>query len=118
MVSTLTGSLTNWQPSWSTGPEEDTQSGVKKLQSQVNPNCLVHHHWKLLSPARRRAAVLHLIETRGVSERQACRAASQPLATQRLPPRPVAAPEDLLRQRLREISRKWPRWGFRRAGAV
>lgn len=71
-----------------------------------------------MSPARRRAAVLHLIEIYGASERQACRAARQPRATQRRPPRPVAAPEELLRQRLREISKKWPRWGFRRAGAV
>jgi transposase InsO family protein len=53
-----------------------------------------------------------------VGERRACRAASQPRATQRLPPRPVAAPVELLRQRVRAISRKWPRWGFRRAGAV
>ena len=30
----------------------------------------------------------------------------------------MAAPEELLRQRLREISKTWPRWGFRRAGAV
>ena len=29
----------------------------------------------------------------------------------------MAAPEELLRQRLREISKTWPRWGFRQAGA-
>ncbi|MHB8330698.1 MAG: IS3 family transposase [Candidatus Dormibacteria bacterium] len=30
----------------------------------------------------------------------------------------MAAPEELLRRRLREISTKWPRWGFRRAHAT
>jgi transposase InsO family protein len=30
----------------------------------------------------------------------------------------VAAPEELLRARLKEISTKWPRWGFRRAHAT
>ena len=59
-----------------------------------------------------------MIETCGASERQACPAVDQPRATQRRPPKPVAAPEALLRQRLREISKKWPRWGFRRTGAV
>lgn len=58
------------------------------------------------------------METLGTSERMACRAVSQPRATQRRPPRPVGAPEELLRQRLREISKTWPRWGFRRVGAV
>jgi hypothetical protein len=59
---------------------------------------------KLLSPAKRRAAVLHLIEIFGTNERQAYRAVSQPRATQRRPLRPVAAPAELLPRRLRERS--------------
>ncbi len=62
--------------------------------------------------------MLHLEGTFQVSERQACRAVGQPRTTQRRPPRPVAAPEALLRQRLRQVARERPRWGFRRAGAV
>jgi len=72
----------------------------------------------MVSPARRREAVLHLVEKYRTSQRQACRALSQPRSTQRRSPRPVAAPEELLRLRLREISTKWPRWGFRRAHAT
>jgi len=39
-------------------------------------------------------------------------------ATQRRPPRPVLAPEDQLRRRLREIASTWPRYGYRRAWAL
>ena len=62
--------------------------------------------------------MLHLEGTFQVSERQACRAVGQPRTTQRRPPRPVAAPEALLRQRLRQVAKERPRWGFRRAGGV
>jgi len=72
----------------------------------------------MVSPARRRRAVLHLVVQFGTSQRQACRALRQPRSTQRRPPRPVAAPEELLRRRLREVSVTWPRWGFRRAHAT
>jgi transposase InsO family protein len=72
----------------------------------------------MVSPARRREAVLHLVEKYGTSQRQACRALSHPRSAQRRPSRPVAAPEEFLRRRLREISAKWPRWGFRRAHAT
>ena len=72
----------------------------------------------MVSPARRREAVHHLVEKYRTSQRQACRALSQPRSTQRRSPRPVAAPEEFLRLRLREISTKWPRWGFRRAHAT
>src|SRR6266542_1960971 len=68
---------------------------------------------KLLSPARRRDAVRHLGERFQVSERRACRAIGQSRTTQRRPPRPVLAPEQQLRWRLREISRDWPRFGYR-----
>jgi len=52
------------------------------------------------------------METFSSSERQACRAVSQPRATQRRPPRPVAAPEEQLRQRLREIFQEVAEMGF------
>lgn len=54
----------------------------------------------------------------GVSERRACRAIGQHRTTQRRPPRPVLAPEQHLRWRLREIGQDWPRYGFRRAWAL
>jgi putative transposase len=52
----------------------------------------------------------------GLSERRACRITGQHRSTQRHEPEP--APEDAaLRQRLRELSRERPRWGYRRAHA-
>ena len=71
-----------------------------------------------MSPTRRREAVLRLREQFGVSERRACRAVGQPRATQRRPSRPVLAPEQELRHRLREIGKQWPRYGYRRAWGV
>jgi putative transposase len=53
-----------------------------------------------------------------VSERRACRAVGQHRSTQRRRGRLVLAPEDQLRARLRQISRTWPRYGFRRAWAL
>ncbi|HUZ89998.1 MAG TPA: IS3 family transposase [Candidatus Acidoferrales bacterium] len=73
---------------------------------------------KILSPARRREAVRHLQGRFEVSERRACRAIGQHRTTQRRSPRPVLAPEHQLRWRLREISKDWPRYGFRRAWAL
>lgn len=68
-----------------------------------------------MSPSRRRAAVEHVTEHLGASERQACRAVGQHRSTQRKPRRPLKAPEEQLRQRLREYSREYPRRGFRMA---
>jgi transposase-like protein len=59
---------------------------------------------KLLSPARRRAAVHHLIDAMGVSERFACRVTGQHRTTQRHQPvnsTPVD-PDAALRQWLRD----------------
>jgi hypothetical protein len=55
---------------------------------------------KLLSPSRRRDAVVHLREVFGVSERRACRVTGQQRTTQRHARR-VLAPEEALRARLR-----------------
>lgn len=61
--------------------------------------------------------MLHLRESLGVSERRACRAIGQHRTTQRRPPRPLLAPEHQLRHWLREYSKTWPRYGYRRAWA-
>ena len=74
---------------------------------------------KLLSPQRRRAAVHHLIEVMGVSERFACRVTGQHRTTRRH--QPTAAkpadpdPDAALRRWLRDYATAHPRWGFRRA---
>jgi len=60
--------------------------------------------------------VAHLRQRYQVSERRACRAIGQNRTTQRRP-RPVLAPEEALRARLRELSALWPRYGYRRAWA-
>jgi len=52
----------------------------------------------------------------GLSERRACRIAGQHRSTQRREP-VLAADDAVLRARLRELSRKRPRWGYRRAHA-
>jgi putative transposase len=60
--------------------------------------------------------VLALQERLGISERRACRIAGQHRSTQRREP-VLAADDAVLRARLRELSRKRPRWGYRRAHA-
>ncbi len=70
---------------------------------------------KLLTPDRRRRAVVALREQFGVTERRACRVVGQPRSTQRLAP-PVPTDDELaLRAFLRDFSRRRPRWGWRRA---
>jgi putative transposase len=70
-----------------------------------------------VSPSRRRAAVLMLLDRLGLSERRACRYVGQYRSTQRREPC-VAVDDGALRGRLREISRERPRWGYRRAHAT
>ncbi len=72
---------------------------------------------KLVSPSRRRAAVLMLQDRLGLSERRACRYVGQHHSTQRREPC-VARDDGALRGRLREISMERPRWGYRRAHAT
>ena len=68
---------------------------------------------KLVSPSRRRAAVLMLKDRLDVSERRACQIAAQHRSTQR--PEPLRAADDAaLRAALRKISEERPRWGYRR----
>jgi putative transposase len=51
----------------------------------------------------------------GVSERRACKVVGQHRSTQRLEVPVAAADEAWLRQRLRDFSKRRPRWGWRRA---
>ncbi len=58
-----------------------------------------------------------LQERLSVSERRACRITGQHRSTQRHRPRMTDRRDDALRARLRDLSRKHPRWGYRRAWA-
>lgn len=69
-----------------------------------------------MSPSRRRAAVGMLQARLGLSERRACRITDQHRSTQRHH-ESARDRDDALRRRLREISRRHPRWGYRRAWA-
>jgi putative transposase len=69
-----------------------------------------------VSPARRRRAVEHLQQVFGVSQRWACQLVGQHRSTQRH--QPVESARDrVLREQLRQFSRVYPRWGYRRAHA-
>lgn len=70
-----------------------------------------------MSPDRRRRAVEVLRERFGVSERRACKVAGQSRSVQRRRPT-IAETERTLRERLREISRRHRRWGWRKAHAL
>lgn len=66
-----------------------------------------------MSPERRRRAVAHLQGRFRVSERRACRLASQHRSSQRYCRRRVPD-EAVLRERLRLLARRHPRYGYRR----
>jgi len=70
-----------------------------------------------VSPERRRRAVSHLQGRFRVSERRACVVASQHRSSQRYSRR-LAAEEALLRERLRLLARRHPRYGYRRIHAL
>jgi putative transposase len=57
-----------------------------------------------------------LVDRLGISERRACRITGQHRSTQRHLPQ-VAPDDQALRRRLRDLSAKRPRWGYRRAHA-
>jgi putative transposase len=59
-----------------------------------------------------------LIALFGVSERRACRVVGQHRSTQRLPRPTPGEVEQRLRTRLRQLSKKHPRWGWRKAHAI
>src|SRR5215208_842202 len=72
---------------------------------------------KLLSPTRRRAAVEHVRRRLGVSERRACGVIGQPRSSQRYAGR-KAHRDRRLAERMVELSRENPRYGYRRVWAL
>ncbi|MDR5726292.1 MAG: IS3 family transposase [Terriglobia bacterium] len=72
---------------------------------------------KLLSPARRRACVDHVVAELGVPQRRACRALGQHRSTQRRLP---TTPDDevALRADIIELARQYGRYGYRRVTAL
>ena len=68
---------------------------------------------KLLSPERRRRAVVVLEDRFRVSQRRACRLTGQHRNTQRRPVPLADIEEQKLRRRIRELARRHVRWGSR-----
>jgi putative transposase len=66
----------------------------------------------VVTPSKRRIAVTEAREAAQLSERRACRFTGFSLSTQRYHSRRPSEHE--LRQRLRELAEKRPRWGYRR----
>src|ERR1700687_5181756 len=67
---------------------------------------------KMVSPARRREAIKHLVQRFHVSERRACRVLAQHRSTQRYQPVPVDYEQGLVK-RMNELAAEHPRWGYR-----
>src|SRR6478609_8461772 len=105
------------RPARPTGPEQGTRIGPGNLRVDRADQHQDHHHWKLLSPERRRAAVHHLMTVMGVSERFACRVTGQNRTTQRhqAAGQTPVDPDAALRAWLHAYAKKHPRWGYRRA---
>src|SRR5215211_5586705 len=96
--------------------------GERPLKEDSRPAGSGHRHpkggepGKLLSPARRRAAVEH-VRRLGVSERRACRVIAQPRSSQRYEGRKTDRDRALV-ERMIELSRENPRYGYRRVWAM
>ncbi len=73
---------------------------------------------KALSPAARREHAQRLIATGICSGRAACRILRLARSTYRYQGRPLSNKEQALRQRLKELSGKHPRYGYRRIAAL
>ena len=71
----------------------------------------------MISPDRKRKAVVQVIEALDVSERRACRVVGQPRSTQRYNKRP-ADDEQFLTSRIIELASKYGRYGYRRVTAL
>ena len=70
----------------------------------------------MVGPARKRAAVAHLVEAKDASQRRACKVVNQPRSTNRYQPK-NSSEEERLKRRLKEISDAEPRWGYRTAAS-
>lgn len=71
----------------------------------------------MVSPTRRREAVRKTRDALEVSERRACRVIGQPRSTQRYSPKAADRDRPLV-QRMRELVRAHPRYGYRRVTAL
>ena len=69
----------------------------------------------MVTPSRRRRAVIVLQDVFGVSQRRACAVVGQHRSTQRHQPKPPPDDDEQIRVELREFAVKRPRWGWRRA---
>lgn len=70
-----------------------------------------------MSPARRRAAVDHLVKKFKVSQRRACRVVGQHRSSQRYAPVPTDFEQQLLAA-MRKLADRYPRFGYRRVHAM
>lgn len=70
-----------------------------------------------MSPSRKRVAVRGLCQEFGISERRACRVIEQPRSSQRYRAQP-REDETPLVKRMRELTGRRPRFGYRRIGAL
>ncbi|OOK75070.1 putative transposase [Mycobacterium kansasii] len=98
-------------PRGSTGPHERHSIGQEISGQILGPASDNHHHWKLLTPNRKRTAVTALRERFGVSERRACTVVGLHRSTMRLTPPIITTEEAELRAWLRRFSTDRPRWG-------
>jgi hypothetical protein len=71
----------------------------------------------MVSPARRRAYVAHVVRELGVSERQACKVLGQHCSTQRKAPR-AAEDEAAPTADIAEVAKRYGRYGYRRIAAL
>jgi putative transposase len=70
----------------------------------------------MVSPKDKRAAIAHVLQVHGASERRACGLVAQPRSTQQYEAK--AKPEDTLPQRIAELAAERPRFGYRRLTAL
>lgn len=72
----------------------------------------------MVGPAKRRAATAHVMTTFGVSQRRACRVLGTSRSSQRRGDPPLRPGDEPVRQRLRDLARQRPRYGYRRLCAL
>ncbi|WP_158793820.1 IS3 family transposase [Granulicella sp. L60] len=99
---------------------EQEDAKLKRLVSELSLEKLVLKDiafGKLLSPERRRCAVIHARDAHGMSERLACRVVKQPRGTQRYRPT-QREDEDTLTQAIVTLASQYGRYGYRRITAL
>jgi putative transposase len=112
---------------WSeAGPSEAAEGvGAREraaAEGGVGPNAREGHSegsrlGKVVSPARRRACVEHVVRELGVSERKACAVLGQHRSTQRKAPR-GSDDEAALTADIVELAKRYGRYGYRRITAL